>query len=282
MEEIRQRAFGEVEEEAIEHALAGRWEQAATANAEAVRLAPGHVPSHNRRARALIELGRLAEARAAAQTAVQINPGHAIARRHLERIDRLLETGRVLDFNGATPAARPSAFIADRVRSIVTALRNLALPDVLASVSPGEMLVLSAAGTRVNVMTAGGRVLGSLEVRLARHLRRLVGGGNRYEVTAVKVCASAVAVVVTESHRSPSQANIVSFPLALQKSSAMRPETGLEDDPYELHDRGRGEGHDDDDEGIPRPESENTVRLRAMLNGDYSGDGAVLDDALAV
>ncbi len=283
VEEIKQRAFGEVEEEAIEHALAGRWEQAASANAEAVRIASGHVESHNRRARALIELGRFAEARAAAETAIRLRPGHAIARRHLERIDRLQAAGSVPKLNGASPFAHPGAFIADRARSIVTALRNPALPDVLAAVSPGEPLTLSVAGNRVNVTTADGRVLGNLEVRLAQHLRRLIDGGNRYEAAATKITHSAVAVVVRESHRSPAQAKVVSFPPALQKYSAVRAETGLDDEEYEFLDRSPDEGQDnDDEEGVPRPERDSAVRLRAILGDDSSGDGADLGDALAV
>lgn len=283
VEEIRQRAFGEVEEEAIEHALAGRWEQAASANAEAVRIAPGHVQSHNRRARALIELGRFAEARAAAETAIRLKPGHAIATRHLERIDRLQAAGEVRKLNGATPFARPAAFIADRARSTVTALRNPALPDVLAAVSPGEPLALSVAGNRVNVTTADGRVLGNLEVRLAQHLRRLIDGGNRYEVAAAKISHRAVAVVVRESHRCPAQANVVSFPPALQKYSAVRAETDLDDEAYELLDRGPDEGQDsDDEEDLPWPERDTAVRLRAILSEDSSDDEAVPDDALAV
>jgi hypothetical protein len=154
---------------------------------------------------------------------------------------------------------------------------------VLASVSPGEQLYLAVSGNRVNVNTAEGRVLGNLEIRLAQHLRKLMDGGNRYEVAAAKVSLSAVAVVVRESHRSPAQANNVSFPLALQKYSAVRPESVLDDDAYEPLDRAPAEGQDgDDEEDLPRPERDNAGRLRAILSGDSSDDGEVSDDALAV
>ena len=282
-EYVQQKTLSEIAGEAIAHALAGRWEQAAASNAEAVRMAPSDAGSYNRQARALLELGRYAEARGAAEAALKLRPGNAIARRHLDRISHLQASGAVRRAGGATPVARPAAFIADRARSTVTELRNPAPANVLATASPGDPLTLSVGGGRLRVITAGGRALGNLETRLAQHLRRLVQGGNRYEVAAARVTAGSVAVIVRETHRSTKQAQLVSFPLALQKYSAVRVETDLEEDRGELLDGGSaGSGPDVDDEDVPQPGEAQTERLRAILSRDSSDDVIVPDDAQAV
>jgi hypothetical protein len=284
MEEAGHRAFPDVEKEAIEHALAGRWEQAAAANAEAIRLAPGHVESYNRHAKALIELGRYGEARTSVEMALKLRPGHAIAKRQWERLSKLLETGVARTFNGAAPVARPGAFIADRARTTVTELRNPPPAAALAVVSPGDLLTLSANGNRMTVLTPDGRALGNLEGRLAQHLRKLIQGGNRYEAVAFRVTPSSIAVMIRETYRSKAQAHLVSFPPSLQKYSAVRVEADFDDDADALPDGGPGVrlGEALEEEDIPRPEDDASLRLRAILDSDTQDDSLVSDDALTV
>jgi tetratricopeptide (TPR) repeat protein len=283
VEKLFPKTLNEISEEAIAHALAGRWDQAAMANAEALRIAPGDVDSHNRQAKALLELGRYAEAKAEAEAALRLRPGHAIARRHLERIGQLQSNGKVARLSSASPVARPSAFIADRAASTVTELRNPAPAPVLAASSPGDPLKLVPDGARVKVVSLDGKVLGSLETRLAQHLLRLIQGGNRYEAALTKAAAGSVAVVVREAYKSPKQAGTVSFPPSLQKYSAVRHEVDDEDERGEMLDGGflqDEESSSEDD--IPEPQEARSARLRAVLSRDSEDDGMISDDALAV
>ncbi len=283
VQDFHPRTLTEIADEAVVHAMAGHWEKAAQSNAEALRVAPNDAESHNRLAKALIELGRYGEARGAAESALRLRPGNTIARRHLDRIAQLSANGAAHRGPAKAPSARPGAFIADRARSTVTMLRDQAPASALATVSPGDTLTLSVQATRVNVSTVDGRSLGNLEVRLAQHLVRLIQGGNRYEAAAAKVTPGAVAIVVREAYRSPKQANLVSFPPALQKYSALRAETDLEDDRGEFLDGGAPDAGDGvDDEDIPQPEEASSSRLRAILSRDSSEDYPVSDDALAV
>ncbi|MSQ07975.1 MAG: hypothetical protein EXR57_02645 [Dehalococcoidia bacterium] len=277
---ITQRPLGNVEEEAIAHALAGRWEQAAAANAHAISLAPGHVESYNRHAKALIETGRYAEARASVEMALQIKPGHAIAKRHMERLDRLLSAGAVRKLGGASPVARSSSFISDRALSTVTELRNPAHAGILATISPGDTLSLTIEGNRIKVLSADGHTLGNLEIRLAHHLRKLIAGGNRYEATTTKVSHNTVAVMLTEVFRSPGQARLVSFPPALQKYSAVRPEADLDDYRQARPDGNQGaslSGFHDEEE-MPSRAEDGSRRLRAILESANSSDGVASED----
>lgn len=282
LREIRAQELAHAEEQAVDHAMAGRWEQAVESNAAAIRMAPDRVDGYNRQAKALIELGRLQEARAAAESALTLVPGHPIARRNLERISHLIGSGQPHRSRPAATVSRPAAFIADRARSAVTELRNPAPAATLAAVSPGDRLRLAVDGPRIRVTTESGQVLGNLEVRLAQHLHKLIAGGNKYEVAAAKVGAHSVAVIVRELHRSPRQAHLTSFPPSLQKYAAVRPETDLDDEAVDADDTGPELGNAAEDEEMPESHDTDTHRLRAILRGDYGDDSSVSDDALAV
>lgn len=275
--------FQEIEEQAIAHAMAGRWEKALASNAQVISIAPDNAEAYNRCAKALIELGRYEEAKTSAEAALKIRPGHSIAKRNLERINQLLANGKVRKMNGGGQVTRPSAFIADRARSTVTVLRSPAPAQTLAMVSPGDPLTLAVDGGRLKVVTAEGQSLGNLEVRLAQHLARLIQGGNKYEAAAAKVSGGTVAVVVRELSRSSKQAHLVSFPPALQKYSAVRAAADLDDDDSSLDDdSGAAVDMDIDEEDIPQPGEASTERLKAFLSGDSSDDSSISDDALAV
>ncbi|MEX0762262.1 MAG: tetratricopeptide repeat protein [Dehalococcoidia bacterium] len=265
------RPFTEIKNEAVEHALAGRWQQAADLNAEAIQIAPEDVESHNRLAKALIELGRYNEARSAAETALRLRPDNNIARRHMERLSQLTSSS-VVKKSGTERAPRKVQFIADRARATVTELERTAPPNVLAAVSPGDSLTLEPQGSRMAVLTEEGEYLGTLEVHIAQRLRKLIDGGNRYDVTAAKISTQEMGILVSETYRSPAQANIVSFPPSLQKSTV---DFDLDDERPELLDDGSaGSGHEDEEE---TPVSAPNEQLRAILNGEI-GEGVAVDD----
>ena len=54
--------------------------------------------------------------------------------------------------------------------------------------------------------------LGSVEPRLARRLRKLMDGGNRYGAAIVSIDGESVSIVIRETQQHPSLRNVVSFP----------------------------------------------------------------------
>ena len=68
-----------------------------------------------------------------------------------------------------------------------------------------------------------GRLLGRVEPRLARRLRRLMAGGNCYSAAVVAVDAAAVSVIIRETARHPSLRNVVSFPTAVRPGRGRPP-----------------------------------------------------------
>ena len=92
----------------------------------------------------------------------------------------------------------------------------------MAAVSAGDAAALSVSGDSVMITNGEGRLLGRVEPRLARRLRRLMAGGNCYSAAVVAVDAAAVSVIIRETARHPSLRNVVSFPTAVRPGVAGR------------------------------------------------------------
>ena len=194
--------------EAVALAVQGRWHEALAVNQALLAQYPGTVDTLNRLGKALSELGRYAEAREAFQQALDHSPSNGIARKNLERLERLKDT---------TPAPRaerlsPQLFIEESGKSCVTMLRALAAPEVLARVAAGDPLDLQVDGATVRVVIGEDAHLGQLEPKLAARLIKLMEAGNRYRVAVAAMNKTGVSVILREVYQHPRLAGIVSFP----------------------------------------------------------------------
>lgn len=261
------RSFKKIEEEAIDHALAGRWSEAVDVNLEGIEQDAENIGCLNRLAKAYLELSRYKEARNTLEQAVAIDPHNRVATRQLERLSKLDDNNVARRTSGGT-ATNSALFISDPAIATVSELKKVATSEVLAAVSPGDKLKLSIDDTILSVSTRNGEYVGTLEVRIATRLRKMIDGGNKYEILAAKLTDSEVVVVVRETKRSPAQARIASFPSYLQKKIG---DFDL-DDPMEINDEIRLE--DDTDEFMPAPAEEES--MKSILRGEFGGSA---DDA---
>jgi len=78
-------------EQAIQLAMAGRWEEAVAVNRAILELFPTDVDTYNRLGKALTELGHYREAREAYQKGLEIDPSNMIAKKNLARLATLRE-----------------------------------------------------------------------------------------------------------------------------------------------------------------------------------------------
>ena len=254
------RLFKTIEKEAIDHALAGRWEDAIDVNLEGVYIDSGSVGCWNRLAKAYLELSKYKDARASLEKALAIDPHNRVATRQLERLSKLNSSGITRRTSGGA-ATSPALFISDPAIATVSELKKVTSPEVLAAVSPGDKFKLVIDDSIVSVVTSTGEYVGTLEVRIATRLIKMIDGGNTYEVLAAKLTDSEAVVVVRETKRSPDQARIASFPSYLQKKIG---DFDL-DDPMEINDELRME--DDMDEMAPEPiEAES---MKSIMRGDF-------------
>jgi len=261
------RSFKKIEQEAIALALEGRWAEAVEVNLEGIEFDATDVGCRNRLAKAYLELSRYKDARVSLKAALAIDPNNRVAIRQMGRLSMLDSKGVIRRTSGGT-ATNSALFISDPAVATVSELKNVAQPEILAAISPGDKFKFDIDDAVVSVHTAGGERVGTLEVRIATRLRKMIAGGNKYQVLAAKLSDSVVVVVVRETRRSPEQARIASFPSYLQKKIG---DFDI-DDPMGINDEVRME--DDVDELAPAP-AENEA-MKAFMRGDF---GEAIDDA---
>ena len=195
---------------AIALAMKNRWPEAVAINRSLIEDFPGDLESYNRMGRALTELGRIDEAREAFRRVLEVSPHNTIARKNLDRLDQL---GDNLPRHQPTNRRAARAFIGESGKTLVTSLVNVAPPQTLARLTPGDDVNLELAGRRLNVREeASGEELGQVESKTASRLKRLMSGGNRYAATVKSVDDRAVTIIIREVYKHPSQAGFVSFP----------------------------------------------------------------------
>ncbi len=256
--EYRSRIRREKTKEAITMAMENRWEEAVAVNRSIVEMFPDDVEAHNRLGKALSELGRYEEARAAFARTLDFSPSNAIAKKNLERLSLLAKEQQ--------PTRRgqkllPEQFLEESGKSGTCSLAGLASRQVLAKVAAGDLVILRIADHKLVVESTGGDCLGQIPPRLAARLIRLMQGGNRYEAAVARMSGSEVKVIIREVYQDPSQARVTSFPSRGEQSRLYAQGTILESDLLEQEDENVesapsyewGESGEGEEEAFVRP-----------------------------
>lgn len=237
-------------EQAVKHALANQWEDAAAVNQELVGLFPDDVESWNRLGKALSELGQYARAQEAYTNALRVDPNNNIAQKNLKRLALLVREDGV----EADEAARldPDLFIEEMGKTARLALQNPAPPEALARLTAGDQVFLRPEGAKLLMVTARGRHVGEIERRLARRLTELMATGNEYAAAVTGVTDTSVNVIIRETRQDPRNAGRVSFPgkagplppdlRPYTKDRALRYDLEDEEEPTDEEERGEAEG----------------------------------------
>lgn len=218
--------FRELEEQAVQMALQGRWEEAERLNRLLLERDPRNVDALNRLGKALMELHRYDEAYAAYGRALELDPYNRIARKNRERLSQLLAQAE-----GETPLERaereqirPDLFIAESGKSAIVSLHGPVPPHILRRLSRGQHVRLEASGENVLVKTEEGKTLGRLEVRTGRRLAEFIRMGNRYAAAIAELGGGEVKLFIRETYQHPSLAGRLSFPpLTALQAEGMRP-----------------------------------------------------------
>jgi tetratricopeptide (TPR) repeat protein len=193
---------------AIQLALQGRWDDAASLNRSIIDLFPTDVDAYNRLGKALTELGRYAEARGAYQKALEIDPLNAIARKNLSRLATL---GEVAAPRPATQKLSPHMFIEETGKTGVTTVLRPNL-EVAARMTAGDQVNLARDNGALVIMSIHGEFIGAVEPRLAQRLCKLMEGGNQYVAAISSLTDDDVNVFIRETFQHSSQAGKLSFP----------------------------------------------------------------------
>jgi len=282
MTEPRGKARRLLHEQARRFAAEGDWVQAVRANQEILERSPKDVDAFNRLGKAYAELHRYRSAYEAYQTASTLDPANMIARRNLNRLERLKDTEEV-DFEvEPAPIMRYGAFIEEVGRTYVDDLVNLAPPTVLNDISSGDRLELRVEGQTVALLTLDGQYIGQLEPRIGRRMVELLEVGNSYEVYVTSCTAhgidQSVRVIIRESGRSLQMGNRLSFPrqgkVAIPRAYLRDSRLFRGDEPELL----LGDDDDDDGEGEEAEDFEATDLEEEAEYVEEAGTVAVEDD----
>ena len=210
-------------EQAIAHAAAGRWSDAADTNRKLLELG-ADAEAENRLAKSLWELGELANAREHYQAALALDPTNRIAERNIDRLRTLLvATGEktVPAIEGSKAPVR--IFVEETGKTGFAFLIDLTDPKTLAQVNPGDAVDLIPEGNRLIAISNDVRI-GVVEPRVAARLLRLIADGNKYSAGVTSLGAVDVRIIIREVFQDPRNYGKVSFPTAA-KSSDLRPYT---------------------------------------------------------
>lgn len=203
----------QLSEQAIALALQGRWEEAVQTNRRLLTFYPREADAYNRLGKALTELGQYDEAREAYRQAVQADPGNAIARRNLDRLQVLVERQMPGERAGNKgEKLDPRLFVEEPGKTAVTALQHLAAPELLARMNAGDLVRLRAAGRTLQVENAAGEKIGEVEPKLAQRIIHFTQVGNQYVAAIKSLDGREVRVFIRETVQHPSLAGRATFP----------------------------------------------------------------------
>jgi hypothetical protein len=194
-------------EQAIQLALESKWEEAVTLNRSLLSLQRSDVDAWNRLGKALIELGRFAEARDAYGESIQLDPVNSIAKRNLDRLSTIKEDEQPRE---ATAKVAQDLFIEEIGKTGVTVLEDVA-SETLATLTAGDEVYIKPGEELLSIENAQGDLLGRIEPKLALRLLRLIEGGSRYAAAIKSVTEKEAEVIIKEIYRDPNQTR-PSFP----------------------------------------------------------------------
>lgn len=197
-------------DQAIAAALESDWSRAVDLNKQILDAASEDVEARNRYGRALLELGKLEEARAAYQEVLKGYPHDPIALRQVARTGILIDEKRKGDPTRSKTQTR--LFIEDMGKTGILRLVNPAPGNLLARYSPGAEAALREQEGLLAVHAHDGMLLGFLEPKVGRRLIELIRNGNEYVVAIVTNDPANPRVAVREVVQSPQNADRISFP----------------------------------------------------------------------
>jgi hypothetical protein len=210
-------------EDAVQLAIAGKWDEAVKLNRFIIESFGADEEAQNRLGKALSELGKLKEAKAAYEAALKLNPMNSIAKKNSARINALLHQKEGLKVGGSKVDL--NLFVEEMGKTVITTVETPPSADISSKVAAGDVAELRIEGDGIVAETSRGVRIGALEAKLARRLIKFMRGGNRYQAGVTSVDDSAVKLIVRETYQDPHFAGKPSFPMRRKREVEFRPYT---------------------------------------------------------
>ncbi len=207
----------DLNQHAIDLALAGNWKEAIKANLTALKGDGRNVDTLNRLARAYLETGFKTKALEIYKKVLRLDKFNNIAQKNIE----FLKTYKV--DRGAKHAhlqAANTMFLEEPGITRTITLIRPGDPKTLNHVRPGDAVAIAAREHSVCATNTAGQYLGRFSDDLASRLGNFIKGGNKYQAWVRSVEGLTIKIFIKEVYRSPKFANVPSFPLTEKLSYA--------------------------------------------------------------
>ena len=252
---------GQFVDEAVQAALAGRWEDAAEINKSILERFGQDEEANNRMGKAMTELGRFDEAKAAYEATLALNPLNGIAQKNRAKLDVLAQSK---DIKIGPTRVDLNLFVEEQGKTSSTQLDSVDDPNVHNKIGSGDIAELRIQGDSIMAETVRGVKLGTIEARLARRLIKFIQGGNRYLAAVTSVEPGAVKLMIRETYQDPKFIGKPSFPQRRKREvEAFRPYA--KESLLQARDRD-GFRDDDEDEPVNSEDAEGAVDELDSLN----------------
>ena len=195
---------------AITLAMEGRWQEAADVNKNIIENFPHDIDAYNRLGKALMELGKYAEAKEAYDKALQLDQYNTIAKKNLQRLSHLESAQAGGPANAQK--AEPYLFIEEIGKAGVVSLYQIASVDRLVKMMAGDKVVLKPQDSSLVVESNRGEYLGLVPSKYGQRLVKLMAGGNKYSAAIISSSENSISIIIREIYQDPSQVGQVSFP----------------------------------------------------------------------
>jgi tetratricopeptide (TPR) repeat protein len=203
-------------------AIAGHWDEALELNQFILDNFGPDDTAQNRLGKALTELGRLADAKAAYEASLKINPQNTVAQKNSSKLDVLLQHKG--SHRGGPSRVDLNLFVEEMGKTATASLKAVD-GDVCSKVQAGDVAELRVNGDGIEVDTVRGIRLGTLEAKLARRLIKFIQGGNRYQAGVTSCEGSTVKLIVRETYQDAKFQGKPSFPIVRKREVEFRPYT---------------------------------------------------------
>jgi len=208
-------------DDAVQLAIGGRWDEAVKLNRFIIDSFGADEETQNRLGKALSELGKLKDAKAAYEVALKINPMNSIAKKNAARINALLHQKEGLKVGGTKVDL--NLFVEEMGKTVFTTIEAPPSVDISSKVAAGDVAELKIEGDGIIAETSRGVRIGPYEAKLARRLIKFMRGGNRYQSGVTSVDGNNVKLIVRETYQDPRFVGKPSFPMRRKREVEFRP-----------------------------------------------------------
>lgn len=223
----------QLEQKAIEAALAGDWQEAVKLNLEILKQTPNDIEALNRLALAYLELGKIALAKKNYHKVLSLDPSNPIALKNLEKIPKGKVSKRQVG-EKTSFAISPDIFLEEPGKTKTVTLINLADKKILSQLALGETLNLLPREKSISITNSQGVYLGRIPDDLSRRLVGFIKRGNRYQAFVKSATSSELKIFIKEIFRSQKFTNQPSFPPEELSYQAFTPPELLHEEPPKI------------------------------------------------